>query len=163
MFWLILGSRPCRSFAGQLWQDFRRLSRYLSKLDEKRKLQKTAKSSTRKRGLVYMQTPNLCSASSHLRNRKHQLSSLGTTTWWNIASMSADSFIWCSRKQKDPIRLCNRSGPEKTLSFRASLWHVASALHTLLTFSSLHRLLTGWCGKHHWSLPLVLFTSTLQT
>ena len=55
MFWLIWGIRPCRSFAGKLWQDFPHLSVYLSPLDAKHNLHKSESSSPQKR-VVYTRT-----------------------------------------------------------------------------------------------------------
>ena len=49
VFWLTWGSRLCRSFAGQLWQDFHRWLHYLSPLGAGRNLQKSASFSPRKR------------------------------------------------------------------------------------------------------------------
>ena len=44
--------------------------------------------------------------------------------------MSAESAIWCSPKGKIiPIRLCNRCGPDRRLSLRATSWYFAAALH----------------------------------
>ena len=49
---------------------------------------------------VYSWTSILCFWSSGQRKRKHGLSSLWTATWRNIASISAESTIWSSWKQK---------------------------------------------------------------
>ena len=160
VFWLSLGSRHCKSFAEIFWRDFRCWLHYLSPLGEKRNLEKWASSLPPKTCRVYTKTSILCIGSSRQRNCKHWKSSFGTTTWRNIASISAESAIWWSRKQKIiPIRLCSRSGPDGSLSFRATLWYFAAALHTLLIFSGLRGSMTGWCSKYHCSLCFVSFSS----
>ena len=74
--------------------------------------------------LLFVFSPQYC---------KHRLSSIETAFWKNIASMSTESAIWCSPKQKlIPIRLCNSSGPDRTLSFRAIFWYFAAGLHSLV-------------------------------
>ena len=124
VIWLTWGTRPSRSFAGQFWQEFRRLSRYLSLLDANRNLHDSARScSLLKRVVCTRRLLFSPSGSSLQRNRKYLLPPLGTATWINIASMSVESAIWCSRNRKIiPIRHCNRSGQDKSLSLRATPW-----------------------------------------
>ena len=69
------------------------------------------------------------------KNCRHQLSSLETAIWKNIASMSADKANCCSAKRNTtPIRIWSRSGTDIIKSFRATPWYFAAALHILPKF-----------------------------
>ena len=61
------------------------------------------------------------------------------------------------------IRLCSRSGPDRSLLFRATPWYFAAALHNLLTLSGLCGFKTRWCGKYYCRLSLVSFSSVCST
>ena len=163
-FWLTWRNRLCRTSAEPFWRVFRRWLHYPSPLGAKLNLHMSASFSPPQTCRLYSKTSILWSGSSRQRKLKHQLSLLWTGVWRNIASMSAESAIWCSRKRKIiPIRLCSRSGPDQSSSLRATPWYFAAALHTLPTFSGLCGFMTGWCGKYHCSLSLVSFSLVWST
>ena len=85
------------------------------------------------------------------RNCKNFLSSVLTSTWRIISSISAVIADLFSRYlDRMPIKLANRSGPAKSRSLSEVLRNLLFfALKTLLTSSGLWGFNTGWCGTYH--------------
>ena len=66
--------------------------------------------------------------------------------------MSAESPVWCSRKRKIiPMRMSKRSGPDRSLLFRATACYFAAALHSSKFFWFM------WVDdRMMWQVPLKL-------
>ena len=119
-FWLTWGSRQCRIIAEPFWRDFRRWLHYLSPLDAKRNLHKSASFSPRKRVVC---TRKLQSFALVLLAR--EIVDIGCRV---LGQLLEETSLLCrllkllvfSEAKKFPLRRCNMSCPDRSLLLRAT-------------------------------------------